>query len=95
MTAGCRFETSRERGLEITTPYSISRSTTAMKEPNSVILVPELALEVLEYCDIPEVAALSTMGRYTKGLVEKHMTARIRYLLRLLFPDDGEHLDWN
>lgn len=58
-------------------------------------MVPELGLEVLQYCDIPEVAALSTLGRYTKDIVEKHMTARVRYLLHLLFPNNGESLQSN
>lgn len=59
---------------------------------NTMILIPELALEVLEYCDLPEVAALSTMGRYTARLTEKHIRSRVRNLLQVLFPDKGKYV---
>lgn len=52
--------------------------------------IPELTLETLELCDIPEIAALSMVDSGLAGLCEKHMRGRVNRLMLVLLENDGE-----
>lgn len=63
---------------------------TIMAATTSIIYVPELVLEILGYCDLPEIAAFSMSGKHARELAERHIQDRVRDLFGVLFPDNGE-----
>lgn len=52
--------------------------------------IRELVLEVLEYCDIAQLAVFSTTCRYMAEMGERSMQGRVYRMLKQLLRDDSE-----
>lgn len=55
-----------------------------------VLTLPELVLQILEMCDVPELAALSMVDSSLVRVCEKHMQGQVRRLMLALLADDSK-----
>lgn len=58
-----------------------------------VLTLPELTMQNLEWCNVPEVATLSMVNTTLARAGEKHMQARVRRLMLALLGNDSKRYD--